>query len=122
MKKQRVLVIDDDHAHLVSTRGLLQADGYEVHTQLGAFGATNAIAAVKPDLILLDVNMPALSGEDLAALIRGNARTRTSRVLLHSSNDEDSLREMALRLQLDGYVSKGSPAALRIRVASVLGR
>lgn len=119
---QRILIIDDDPAHLTSTKGILEADGYEVFTLDRPFGATNVVAELKPDLILLDVNMPALSGEKLASIMRGTARIRQSRLMLHSSNDEDALREAAQQLRLDGYVCKGNPQTLRLRVASVLAR
>ena len=118
--RQRILIIDDDHAHLTSTRGLLEAEGYEVHTHDQPFGSTNAIVAFDPHLVLLDVNMPGLSGDRLADVYRANARTRNVRVVLYSSNDEDLLRTSARRLQLHGYIPKGSPALLRNRVAAYL--
>lgn len=121
-QQQRIMIVDDDPIHLTSTKGILEADGYEVITHEGAFGATNAIARHEPDLILLDVNMPALTGDKLAGIIRGNARTRTARVMLHSSNDEDMLRDTSRRMQLDGYICKGNPATLRLRVAAILAR
>lgn len=117
-----ILIIDDDHTHLTSTRGLLEAEGYEVETHDQAFGSTNAIAAFKPHLVLLDVNMPGLSGDRLADVYRANARTRDVRIVLYSSNDEDLLRTSARRLDLHGYICKGSPAMLRQRVASYLER
>lgn len=122
MNKQRILIVDDDLTHLSSTRGILEAEGYEVYTHTQAFGSTNAIAAVKPDLVLLDVNMPGLSGDRLIDVYRANARIRDTRVVLYSSNDEDSLRETARRLRIDGYICKGSPSALRMTVATVLSR
>lgn len=122
MTRQRILIVDDDPTHLASTRGLLEAEGYEVFTHDQPFGSTNVIMSVNPDLVLLDVNMPGLSGEKLVDVYRANARTRNIRIVLHSSNDEDTLRESARRLKLDGYVCKGNPAALRRRVASLLER
>ncbi len=122
MSKQRILVIDDDSIHLDTTRQLLESEGYEVQTHDQPFGSTNAIMKFQPDLVLLDVNMPGLSGEKLADVYRANARTRTARVMLYSSNDEDALREASKRLQLDGYICKGNPATLRLRVAAVLSR
>lgn len=119
---QRILIVDDDITHLSSTKGILEAEGYEVYTHGQAFGSTNAIAAVKPDLVLLDVNMPGLSGDRLVDVYRATARARATRFVLYSSNDEDSLRETARRLEIDGYICKGSPAALRTKVAAVLAR
>ena len=120
--RQRILIIDDDAAHLQSAKGLLEADGYEVFTHDQPFGSTAAIMQHRPHLVLLDVNMPGLSGEKLADVYRGNSRIRETRVMLYSSNDEDALRDASRRLQLDGYVCKGNPATLRLRVASVLAR
>lgn len=122
MNRQRILIVDDDPAHLSSTKGILEAEGYEVHTHDQPFGSTNLILQLKPDLVLLDVNMPGLSGEKLAEVYRGNTKMRSARVMLYSSNDEDTLRATTRRLQLDGYVCKGSPQTLRLRVAAILAR
>ena len=122
MNRQRILIVDDDAAHLQSTKGILEAEGYDVMTHDQPFGSTNAILQYRPDLVLLDVNMPGLSGEKLAEVYRANAKTRMSRVMLYSSNDEDILRTAARRLQLDGYICKGNPATLRLRVAAILAR
>lgn len=122
MNRQRILIIDDDAIHLDSTRQILEAEGYEVQTHDQPFGSTNAILKFQPDLVLLDVNMPGLSGEKLADVYRANAKTRTARVMLYSSNDEDTLRTASKRLMLDGYICKGNPTTLRLRVASVLAR
>ena len=122
MNRQRILIVDDDHAHLDSTKGILEAEGYEVMTHDQPFGSTSAILQYRPDLVLLDVNMPGLSGEKLAEVYRANAKTRNARVMLYSSNDEDSLRAASRRLQLDGYICKGNPATLRLRVAAILAR
>lgn len=51
-----------------------------------------------------------------------STRIRTARVALYSSNDEDLLRATAKRLQIDGYICKGSPSMLRTRVAAILAR
>ena len=120
--RQRILIIDDDVAHLDSTRGILEAEGYDVLTHNQPFGSTNEIMKHRPDLVLLDVNMPGLSGEKLAEVYRANAQTRDTRVMLYSSNDEDALREASRRLRLDGYICKGNPATLRLRVAAMLAR
>ena len=118
----RILIIDDDEAHLASTRGILEAEGYEVFTQSQPFGSTNAVIRLKPDLVLLDVNMPALSGDRLAEVLRANSNTRDVLVVLHSSNDEDHLRTTARRLGLDGYICKGSPTSLRTKVAGLISK
>ena len=118
--RQRILIIDDDPAHVTSTKGILESEGYEVFTYHQPFGSTNVIAQVKPDLVLLDVNMPGLSGDRLPDVYRANERTRYVPVVLYSSNDEDLLRETAHKLQIAGYICKGNPSVLRNRVAAIL--
>lgn len=121
--KKRILVVDDDRTHLFCAKELLEAQGYEVHLHPRPLGATELVMNLKPDLVLLDVNMPALSGETLALLLRARELTRDTPILLYSSNDEDALRSSAIRLGLgpDGWVAKGDPAALRRAVGRVLG-
>lgn len=116
----RILIIDDDATHLLLTRELLEAEGYDVQVHQTAFGATEKVIQHAPDLVLVDVNMPALSGEGLVGVLRRRERTRDVRVFLHSSNDEHALREAAERLGIAGYVPKGDPELLRRRVAEAL--
>ena len=120
MSVKRILIIDDDVAHLSSTRGLLEGDGYEVFTHTQGFGATNVARQLRPDLILLDVNMPGLSGENLIGVLQSNPKTRDLKVVFYSSNDEDLLRQAVKRFGAHGYISKGNPMELRSKVEKFL--
>lgn len=120
MTKKRVLIVDDDRSHLETTRELLEDEGYEVLVHAGPFGATERIMTARPDVVLLDVNMPALSGEALLPLLRAREQTRDAFVVFHSSNDEEQLRAAARRLGADGWVCKGDLAGLRRALARAL--
>jgi CheY-like chemotaxis protein len=112
---RRVLMIDDDRMQLLLTRELLRDEGWEVELQAGPFGATERIMTSRPSVVLLDVNMPALSGEMLLPLLKQREQTRETPVVLYSSNDETSLRRAALRLGAAGYVRKGDlPKLFRV--------
>jgi len=113
MNLRRILVVDDDQLHLLTTAELLEDEGYEVLVQGSPFGATERIMATRPDVVLLDVNMPGLSGESLLPLLKARAQTRATPVVLLSSNDESALRAAALRLGADGYACKGDLPGLR---------
>lgn len=120
-QRRKILIIDDDLAHLDSTRGILESEGYDVVTHHNPFGATNAVRDHRPDLVLLDVNMPGLSGEQLIRVFGSNVSTRNARVVFYSSNDEDSLRASVEKHGVHGYICKGDLSSLRRRVARYLG-
>jgi len=115
-QRKKIMIIDDNEEVLQVTRDLLEHEGYDVVTHRYALGATSAIRANQPDLVLLDINMPALSGETLAPIIRSNVHTGRVPILFYSSNDEDSLLESVMRYGVAGYVCKGNIPDLRNKV------
>jgi CheY-like chemotaxis protein len=119
-RKKRILVIDDDADHLFIARELLTREGYEVLTHQSPFGVTGLIQAADPDLVLLDVNMPSLPGDDLAAFIKADNRTRHVPIVLYSSTDEDRLRSAIVQHRLEGYILKGDAANFRMKVGYFL--
>ncbi len=114
--KKKVLVIDDDEMHLYTTKELLQNDQIEVSTHKNWLGATNRVNSFQPDLVLLDVNMPGLSGDKLSEIIKPYCDACRTPILFHSSNDEDSLRELVKTHGVQGYICKGNVADLRTKV------
>ncbi|RJQ41508.1 MAG: response regulator [Nitrospiraceae bacterium] len=122
MKKtgKKILVIDDDKKHLISVKEILESEGHYVYTHDQAFGSTALAKTLTPDLILLDVNMPGLSGDGLSKIMRAHSDIRDIPIVFYSSNDEDSLREMVRFHQVKGYICKGDIYGLREKVALYL--
>ncbi|MHB8844205.1 MAG: response regulator [Nitrospirota bacterium] len=118
--KKKVLVIDDDDMHLYTTKELLQNDQIEVSTHKNWFGATTRVREFRPDLVLLDINMPGLSGDRLAQIIKPHCDAIHSPIVFHSSNDEDSLQELVHMHGVRGYICKGNIVDLRIKVNQLL--
>ncbi len=118
--KKKILIIDDDPVHLYTAKVLLENETLEVITHQGAFGAIQCVKTHLPDLVLLDVNMPALSGETLAGLIKPFCVTSSIPILFYSSNDEHKLRELAAIQGVAGYICKGDSGALRSKVKQQL--
>ncbi len=114
--KKKVLIVDDDDMHLYTTRELLREEQLEVITHKNGFGVTTLVQAIRPDLVLLDVNMPALSGDSLAELLMKNEKTRSVKIIFYSSNDEAALRESAAKHGVTDYVCKGNIKDLRDKV------
>jgi CheY-like chemotaxis protein len=118
--KKKVLMVDDDELHLYTSKELLENEQIEIITHSSGFGVTNLVSQLQPDLVLLDVNMPALSGDRLAQLLCFNKDTKHIPVVFHSSNDEDSLRGIVNTYGAKGYICKGNIAELRRKVALYL--
>lgn len=117
---KKILVVDDDEVLLDVTKELLADERYEIITHHEGFGVINLVSRLQPDLVLLDINMPVLSGDHLALLLRANVDTGHIRIVFYSSNDEDSLRESVLNCGVHGYICKGDPASLRNKVDQYL--
>jgi len=116
--KKKILVVDDDDLHLYTTRELLQDEQLEVitHKSNHGIGVTNLVRELQPDLVLLDINMPGISGDMLAKLLRW----RDTPFIFYSSNDEESLKESASRFGARGYICKGDIAQLKNKVKQYL--
>ena len=70
MEKIRILLVDDDRQNSEFLRKFLEVEGYEVSYAENGCKGWEAFSAAKPDLVLLDVNMPVMNGFELARLIR----------------------------------------------------
>ena len=68
--RRRVLVVDDNVDHADSMATLLRLEGNEVHTAYDGLQAIDAVAAVRPEVVLLDIGMPGLNGYETARRIR----------------------------------------------------
>lgn len=104
--KARVLVIDDDPIALEVVRERLEAAGYEVIVREHALGSVQSVRELAPDLVLLDVMMPALGGERIATLLKASARTRGVGVILHSSKSDAELLPLIRETGALGAISK----------------
>jgi DNA-binding response OmpR family regulator len=113
----RVMIVDDDALQLELLHRTLSGEGFEVLTCSTPIGATNLICSFGPQIVLMDVNIPALSGDRLLSICRKWAPEGT-RFVLFSSWDESKLRTLAREVGADGWISKsvtGSDLAARLR-------
>ena len=115
--KIRVLVVDDDQDQLALAERSLSAYGFDVRTHRSSLGVSNLVRSCTPDLVLLDVNIPALSGDKVLTLARAQAPL-TTKFILYSASDETKLRALARSSGADGYISKsiqGEDLAKRLK-------
>lgn len=107
-RKRRVLVVDDSSTTAAVIQAELTQKGFEVLTADSADKATKIILRkqTRPDLVLLDVRMPNVNGEQLCRFIKGNALFAGIKVLLCSSENVEELQRICRDAGADGYVSK----------------
>jgi phosphate regulon transcriptional regulator PhoB len=121
--KKRILVIEDDRDIVELVRYNLEKDGYQVFTATD--GATG-IAQVKkspPDLLVLDLMLPKLSGLEICKEIRRDAALNRLPILILTARGEEADRVVGLELGADDYVTKPfSPREFVARVKALLRR
>ena len=116
----KVYLVDDQTMIRAAFKSLLAKDPrFQVLGDSGdARRAAEAIGSLKPDVVLLDVSMPGLSGIDAIPLIR-KEHPRV-KVIMLTHHEGETFVEQALRAGADGYLSKDSdPAELALAIESV---
>lgn len=117
----KVLVVDDTPHNVKLLADLLSAKGYAVATAVNGEEALAKVAADAPDLILLDVMMPGLSGYDVCRRLRADAGNALLPVVLVTSLDPQQERVHGIEAGADDFLSKPiNQAELFARVRSLL--
>ncbi|MBN1415384.1 MAG: response regulator [Bacteroidales bacterium] len=90
-----ILVVDDSTTNVVLLEAILDEKGYRIETALNVKEAYSIIAQQSPDLILLDLLMPKISGFDFLAQIRNNEVTKNTPVIVVSAlTDEENISKI----------------------------
>src|SRR5437879_3025846 len=101
----KVLIVDDDPVHLKLMRKWLETEGFAVTTHDSPFGATARMFRLRPQIVLLDVQMPGLEGSSLIELLRRPASIDPT-VILCSCRDQTELDALALQHGAAGAIQK----------------
>jgi two-component system, cell cycle response regulator DivK len=104
--KRIILYVEDNHDNRVLIRRVLEADGYEMAEASNADDALQKIQTVKPNLILMDINMPGVDGYTLTARIRKIPGFATVPIVAVTANVMRGDREKSLEAGCDGYIQK----------------
>src|ERR1700682_1792191 len=102
----RVLVVDDTPANVKLLVDVLTAKGYAVSSAVNGEEALAKVAADSPDLVLLDIMMPGLSGYDVCRRIRADPATALLPVVLCTSLDPQQERVNGIEAGADDFLSK----------------
>jgi DNA-binding response OmpR family regulator len=115
----RILVVEDDPAVQKALKRLFETEGYTVEIQGNGKSALDSFLAAPPAVVILDLRLPKLSGNDLCKEIKAQAPTLPIVVLSATSDVSDKV--LLLELGADDYVTKPfSPRELLARVRAAL--
>jgi two-component system, OmpR family, phosphate regulon response regulator PhoB len=119
----RILVVDDEPDITALVAYHLAKAGYRVSTAATGPDALKAAREERPDIVILDLMLPGVSGYDVLAELRRREETRDVGVILLTARREEADRIRGLSLGADDYLTKPfSPQELSLRVQAVLRR
>jgi chemotaxis protein methyltransferase CheR len=101
-----VMVVDDTPASIAVLLSLLSGEGYKVLVAQNGEEALEQLRFTKPDLIMLDVMMPGLSGFEVCARLKADARLRTIPVLFMTALAEPEEKLMGFKAGGEDYITK----------------
>ena len=120
MARKKILVVDDEPKVCDLIKAYLEKDGYEVILAGDGKSAVEKARSHKPDLIVLDLNLPVMDGIEVFRTIRAISDIP---VIMVTARDDEVDKIVGLQLGADDYVTKPfSPRELAARVAAVLRR
>lgn len=118
-----ILVVEDEAALVELLRYNLEEEGFRVSAAADGEAALAAVAEDKPDLIVLDLMLPLISGLEICRQLRRRPETRGLPIIMLTARGEESDRIRGLDSGADDYVTKPfSPSELVARVRAVLRR
>jgi cyclic di-GMP phosphodiesterase len=117
----KILVVDDYAPNATGMRDLLSASGYSVRVAYNGTDALSLVAEDAPDLVLVDVVMPGMSGVELCRELKMRDRTRLTPVVLITASQDRGHRLAGLEAGADDFLGKPIDLQeLRTRVRSLL--
>jgi CheY-like chemotaxis protein len=105
-KSSLILVVDDNDAGLLLTCAVLQLDGFQVDSASSSKQVLERLHVRRPDLILMDVQMPGQDGLSLTRQLKADPATVTIPIVALTAHAMAGDRELALAAGCSGYISK----------------
>ena len=122
MRRKKILLVDDSSTILMMEKFILRNDPYTLITASNGEEAIHKAKAEKPDLILLDVVMPRMSGFEACRLIRDYEELKHTPIIMVTTRGEAANVETGWMVGCTDYVTKPINAVeLLLKVRSLLG-
>ena len=118
-----LLLVDDDPEILTLLQVKFKDQPFKIFTAIEGESAMNIVRTEKPDLIVLDVNLPGLSGLEICRSLKADKNTQEIPIIILSARSEGIDRVLGLEFGADDYVTKPfNPQELILRINNVLKR
>lgn len=104
--KKKVLIVDDEPNIIVPLQFLMEQNGYDVIVAATGEEAMAALAANRPDLILLDIMLPGIDGYQVCQTIRANRKWQDVKIIFISAMGREVDIAKGLALTADDYITK----------------
>jgi CheY-like chemotaxis protein len=118
LRKPKIVLIDDSEVVLNVTRAALEGAGCDVVTHDRPVGCVALILHEKPDLVLMDAQMPGLGGDTVVSMLAKAQPGNETLVLLHSSLSAEALRAKAAAIGAQGFIQKSGDLFALVREVS----
>jgi DNA-binding response OmpR family regulator len=120
---QKILIVDDDPETLRLVGIMLERQGYKINAAQDGFAALEKASNDPPDLILLDVMMPKMSGFEVARKLRADPETELIPIIMFTAKSQVEDRVEGLEAGADAYLTKPTqPRELLAQVKALLKR
>ena len=106
MPEKKILIIDDSEIILKLTQATLNKAGYKVFTTTSLVEFDKLIKETPPDLIIIDIKMPEIQGDQICQVLRKDMTTSHIPIVFFSSLKDEELKVLAEKSGADGYISK----------------
>ena len=105
-RQRRILVADDNHDAGETLAMLLRLDGHEVHVATDGLEAVDMFGRLQPDVVILDIGMPRLSGHEVARRIRDSGGERPVTLIALTGWGQKADKERAAASGFDHHFTK----------------
>jgi DNA-binding response OmpR family regulator len=106
MGKKIILAVDDEPNILMSLEFILDMEGYEVHTARDGEEALEVAERARPDLILLDINIPRKDGYEVCRILRERPYMAGTKIIMLTAKGQTLEKKKGLEVGADEYVTK----------------
>ncbi|NLG88262.1 MAG: response regulator [Clostridiaceae bacterium] len=106
MFNKKILVVEDTELMQRLICDILRKEGYEVYSAYSGEEGLDMVSAVKPDLIILDIVMPGISGFDVCRILRADESNNLIPIIMLTAQDSEDDKLIGLEMGADDYIVK----------------